>query len=262
MKKSTSSRFLLQMTMACICWISFSLPARAINSPPPKDMAEARQWFEKGLEAAGAHDIKFVDRPDQYLNITFNDGKGHDVALVPAFVNNVVFGVDKKTSAWVVYYAEEGSEGADQDTTVAEDRREDAERFCQGLLFIVRQAQKDWDTYAKLTKAEFKPKADAWRAKTVKPELSPDAVPHKAQAEAADRDKDVYRALAEYKLALKADPLWPVGQYRAAELAAEIGMFRLAVLRMQSYLMLIPDAPDAQRGQGEIKDWQDQAVHL
>jgi hypothetical protein len=60
---------------------------------------------------------------------------------------------------------------------------------------------------------------------------------------------------------LRVYPLWPEGHYNLAMLAGEIGGrpgYDIAIFHMQSYLELLPEAPDARPAKDSIIVWQDQ----
>lgn len=104
--------------------------------------------------------------------------------------------------------------------------------------------------------AGFQEEARAWRALPVKPGL-PDGV-RRSQllAEDAIRNKSFEEAINRYEQGLQALPLWPEGQFNAALLYGEIGIYGQAVLHMKRYLELRPDAPDAPSARDQVVIWQ------
>jgi hypothetical protein len=50
--------------------------------------------------------------------------------------------------------------------------------------------------------------------------------------------------------------MWPQGWFNAAVVAASLGYYADAAEHMQSYLELMPDAPDAQSARDQIAMWQ------
>jgi len=104
--------------------------------------------------------------------------------------------------------------------------------------------------------AAFSASAKAWLATTPKPEMSDDTRAYKALAEDAFKRKDFPAALDAHGKALDKYPMWPAGQYNTAVLAAETEDYELAALHMRRYLVLAPDAKDAQAAKDKLLLWQ------
>ena len=109
--------------------------------------------------------------------------------------------------------------------------------------------------------AAFSTAAKVWRENPAKPPLSPEAERHRILAENAIQEKDFDRAINEYEAGLAISPTWPEGQFNVALLCGEKGDYDEAVLHMQEYLALVPDAPDAQAAKDKITIWQDKIAH-
>jgi regulator of sirC expression with transglutaminase-like and TPR domain len=78
-------------------------------------------------------------------------------------------------------------------------------------------------------------------------------------AEDAVKNNKPVEALNDYEIGLQSCPTWPEGHFNAALIAAELGDFANAVEHMQSYLELVPNAPDAQAARDQITIWQHKA---
>ncbi len=103
---------------------------------------------------------------------------------------------------------------------------------------------------------QFRQQAVAWRALATKPPL-PDAVRiRRIAAEDAIKNSHPDAALEYYEEGLDLYPTWPEGHFNAALIAAELGDYTDAVEDMQSYLELVPNAPDAQASRDQIDLWQ------
>ena len=102
----------------------------------------------------------------------------------------------------------------------------------------------------------FTVSARKWLAATPKPEMPDDARAYKALAEDVFERKDVSGALDAYCKALDKYPMWRKGQYNAAILAAEAEDYELAAHHMRRYLVLSPDAKDAQASKDKLLLWQ------
>jgi hypothetical protein len=107
--------------------------------------------------------------------------------------------------------------------------------------------------------SEFPQQAAAWRALASKPPLPEEVRAQRLLAENALKDKQLVKAMIHYEAGLKLYPTWPQGWFNAALIAAELGSYAEAVERMQAYLELVPDAPDAQSARDQIVIWRDKA---
>jgi hypothetical protein len=105
----------------------------------------------------------------------------------------------------------------------------------------------------------FTQQATAWRALPTKPPI-PEAVRvQRLMAEDSVKEKKPASALIYYERGLEVYPTWPQGYFNAALIAAELGLYGSAVEHMQSYLELVPDAPDAQPARDQIVIWRTKA---
>lgn len=104
------------------------------------------------------------------------------------------------------------------------------------------------------------PKFDAvvqsYRAASPKPQLPEEARKYKIQAEGAVNDKDFAEAANLYGRALEIAPWWPDGHFNRALVSAALKRFDQAIVEMQHYLALTPDAPDARLAQDHVYQWQ------
>ncbi len=103
---------------------------------------------------------------------------------------------------------------------------------------------------------DFSQRAAAWRAQNPRPPLPDDIRALRLLAEDAVKQKQPAEALNYYEMALEKYPTWPEAWFNAALIAGEMGYYGDAVEHMQSYLELVPDAPDAQAARDQIGMWQ------
>jgi hypothetical protein len=104
--------------------------------------------------------------------------------------------------------------------------------------------------------AAYQEEAKAWRALPVKPGLPEGVRRSQILAEDAIRNKAFEEALDHYEQGLQALPLWPEGQFNAALLYGELGIYGQAVIHMKRYLELRPDASDAPSARDQVVIWQ------
>lgn len=102
----------------------------------------------------------------------------------------------------------------------------------------------------------FQEEARAWRALPVKPGIPEGVRRSQLLAEDAIRNKNFEEAVDFYEQGLNVSPLWPEGQFNAALLYGEMGIYGQAVIHMKRYLELRPDAPDAQAARDQVVIWQ------
>ncbi|TSA41213.1 MAG: tetratricopeptide repeat protein [Verrucomicrobiales bacterium] len=138
------------------------------------------------------------------------------------------------------------------------DTEDDALKFVDALLTL-KAAEFAPDTEVVANFAAFTTEARTWLAATPKPEMSEEARTYKVLAEDAFKRKDFTAALDAYCDALDKYPMWPAGQYNAASLAAEAEDYDLAAQHMRRYLVLSPDAKDAQAAKDKLLLWQHKA---
>lgn len=103
---------------------------------------------------------------------------------------------------------------------------------------------------------DFHQQAMAWRQLATKPPLPEEVRVQRLLAEDAVKNKKPEEALGFYETGLDLYPTWPQGRFNAALIAAELGFYADAVEHMQSYLELVPDAPDSQAARDQIAIWQ------
>jgi hypothetical protein len=105
----------------------------------------------------------------------------------------------------------------------------------------------------------FHEQAAAWRALSVKPDLSEEARRQRLLAESYLREKDFKGSIEHYKLGLRADLTWPEGWFNLALLYAETSDYSAAAASMKNYLELMPNSTDAAAARDKIVLWEDKA---
>lgn len=220
---------------------------------PPKDMEEAQKWFKDGLDPASQKSLAFRANEQGVPYITWSTKNGTTTALMIVWITSIQPAI-RQDGLWKVHYTIEGDTFDYWEGSASRDR---AERYREAILFLARDAQRKFEATAAAKLESFKAQVEAWRALTEKPKLPDSAYQHKVLAEEAYKNKDLKKAFAEYQAGLAAFPTWPEGQFNDALIAGELQHYRLAVHRMKEYLMLAPDATDAQAAKDKIIIWQD-----
>jgi hypothetical protein len=80
------------------------------------------------------------------------------------------------------------------------------------------------------------------------------------QVTGAVNDKDFVGAASTLEKGESDAPWWPPFRFDHAIVLAELGDYRSALVEMQRYLALAPDAPNARQAQDKIYDWQRKAT--
>lgn len=128
-----------------------------------------------------------------------------------------------------------------------------ASRIADALYVLKRDASSrpgDYDAHFDASLPEYR------RIATSDIEIPENAVKFKVQAEGAVRDKQFDLAADLYFEALQLVPWWPVGHFNRALVLGEIGEYDDAILEMQRYVQLVPDAANARAAQDKIYDWE------
>jgi tetratricopeptide (TPR) repeat protein len=136
-------------------------------------------------------------------------------------------------------------------------KESDAQRFVDAANRLIYAARTGYTEPSEWQ--SFRAQADAWRKSNPSPNLPLDADRERILAESAIADKKPDLAVQHYEAALAVDSMWPAGWYNAAIIYGELGDYRLAADRMQHYLVLAPDAPDAHAAYEHLVIWQDKA---
>lgn len=114
----------------------------------------------------------------------------------------------------------------------------------------------------KENEARFQEALRGYQKAAVKPQLPETARQFMVQAEGAVRDKEYQDAADLYERALAITPWWPEGHFNLALVLSETDDFDRAIVEMNRYLALVPNAPDARAAQDKIYDWQRKAAKL
>jgi hypothetical protein len=163
---------------------------------------------------------------------------------------------DRKGSAFVIF---PGSIWETLNTSVYawKDER-DAQRFADSLNRLIYEARVVVTPKDDLT--PFAANVQMWREKPESRPKPPDGWDkYKVLAEDAIKDKHFVSALLNYEGGVEALPVWVEGWFNAALLYAELGEFESAANRMKHYLLLAPDASDAQAAREKVIIWESRA---
>jgi len=107
--------------------------------------------------------------------------------------------------------------------------------------------------------AEFQAKTAAWRALAEKPKVGDEVYKDRLLAEDAVKNRDLNAAARYYEAGVQAEPTWDQGWYNAALVYADLNDYFDAALCMKHYIILMPNAADAQAAKNNIILWEAKA---
>jgi tetratricopeptide (TPR) repeat protein len=105
--------------------------------------------------------------------------------------------------------------------------------------------------------ADFKLLANKYQALAEKPTITAEQRRLIVQGNLMNEKLNYGDAIVYYDKAMALDPLsYPAGYYNFALISALAERYELAILNMNKYLLLMPDAADAQAAQDKIYEWE------
>jgi len=105
----------------------------------------------------------------------------------------------------------------------------------------------------------FTKQTEAWRELDTKPPVSDEVTKKRLLAEDAAQRKDLHVAVNYYQAGLAINPEWAKGWYGAAFIYAQMKDYLRASFFMRHYLILMPDALDAQTSKDKALLWEAKA---
>jgi len=155
----------------------------------------------------------------------------------------------------IIHYTPQGSEGhqctlkvGPHNFAICNPGLADALFYLQHM-FRVKYSDEELET--------FKPKAQEYRQLKQKPALTSEQRKFIVQGNTMLEMKNPRKAIELYNKALAIDPLaYPEGYYNSALIAGMIKNYPYAIMCMKKYLLLVPEAEDAQEAQDKIYSWE------
>jgi len=121
-------------------------------------------------------------------------------------------------------------------------------------IYVLQQAATD--EALKKDESNFELALQSYRNAATKPAISEDVRRFKVQAESSVREKRFGDAAEFYESGLNIAPWWAEGHFNRALVLAEVGDFETAVVEMNRYIRLAPDAPNIRAAQDKIYEWE------
>jgi hypothetical protein len=238
-----------------------------LSTPDPSaspQLVQARQVLSQQLTRSPfVADVVFQVDPGQPRVMDYTDpstGVAQTVTLVTVLPATIQISYDPSPNAytepaWTISYTNY-QDGHPYYWQRSGWSQADAQQIADALRVVVLDARQDgqqifagkYQKFLGLCQAAFgKPQ----------PPLPEEARQHQVLAEDAVSRNDLDHAMDEYDKAISAAPCWAEGRRRDALLEGQTGWYLPAVQDMKKYLLLVPDAPDAQAMGDQILVWTD-----
>lgn len=133
-----------------------------------------------------------------------------------------------------------------------EDNRAGCAKLLADALYVLRKARQGMPTEEEAFRAAAAKYREAGRAL----QLPEDVRRFRVQAEFLIEQRRYADAIRVYDEALKVAPWWADGRFNRALVLAEAGRYREAILEMNRFLVLEPEAPHARAGRDSIYRWE------
>lgn len=127
--------------------------------------------------------------------------------------------------------------------------------MAEAIYVVKRQAERE-GFRVRDSEGEFQKVVAGYLAAADKPELPMEARRFKVQAEDALREKRFEDVASLYGEALAIAPWWPAGHYNLALVLSELEDYSEAIVEMNRYMKLAPDASNIRAAQDEIFKWE------
>jgi len=123
-------------------------------------------------------------------------------------------------------------------------------------LYALRYYDRQERMLAVEPSADFMGAASQYRALVTKPAVPESIHRLQVQAEAAFREKSYDEAIDLYEQGVQELPTWAIGHFNEALLLGERERYRRAILQMNMYLALSPEAADAGAARNKVYEWE------
>jgi hypothetical protein len=235
-----------------------------INAAPDDtpEVIQARRVLRDEVEKTPlVRQMQFDVKPGDVRSITYTDpsnGAQNVVEIVQLLPDSIVIsyspGAPNEYPAWKLSYTE--YQGMKTYFWLSSSwSQSDAQAAADALKTLVLDARSHLDASNAAALETFKQTCQGWSAQTA-PAMPDEARQHQATAESDYARSDLDDAGDEYLAAMRIYPCWPEGLHKRAEILGATGWYTGAIDGMRRYLILLPNAPDAQTARNQIAVWQ------
>ena len=236
-------------------------PIAAASDDTPEVIQARRVLREEVEKTPLVRHMEFDVKPGDVRSITYTDpstGSQNAVQIVQLLPDSIAIsyspGGPTEYPAWKLSY----TEYQDMKTYFwlsSSWSQGDAQAAADALKTLVLDARSRLDESNATALETFKQTCQGWSAQNA-PAMPDEARQHQATAESDYARSDLDDAGDEYLAALRVYPCWPEGLHKRAEILGATGWYTGAIDGMRRYLILLPNAPDAQIARNQIAIWQ------
>jgi|GEM_PF-6385550 len=252
--------------MSCLLMLSACASGPTLSEADPgatPQVTQARAVLEEELSRAPfIKDVVFVVGDENFPLINYTDptnGEGHSVALSDLLPASIVISYSPSPNAyteaaWKVSY-HNFQDGHDYFWLWSGWSQTDAQQIADALRVLVLDGRQQIDRMLATRYQKFLGLCSTYIDNKTTAPLSEEARQHQLLSQDAASRNDMDKALDEADKEVDAAPCWAQGRYDAALLEAQVGYYPVAVQNMKKYLLLRPDAPNAQAVRDQILIW-------
>jgi tetratricopeptide (TPR) repeat protein len=237
-----------------------------LSTPDPgasPQVTQAREVLDRQLNRAPfVKDVVFVVGAGEIPMINYTDpdtGNGKSVVFSDLLPVSIVISYSPPPNtytepAWKISY-NNFQDGHQYFWLWSGWSQADAQQIADALRVLVLDARQQVDRELATRYQKFLGLCASYLGSKTTAPVPEEARQHQLLAQDAVSRNDTDKALDEYGTAINAAPCWAQGRYQAALLEAQVGYYPIAVQDMKKYLLLDPDAPNAQSVRDQILVW-------
>jgi hypothetical protein len=235
----------------------------ATDAGASPQVVQAREVMNGQLNRAPfIKDVVFVVGADEIPMIDYTDpdtGNGQSVVLPDLLPASIVISYSPSPNAyteaaWKISY-HNFQDGHDYFWLWSGWSQTDAQQIADALKVLVLDARQRIDGMLATRYQKFLGLCGTWLSSKTTAPVPEEARQHALLSQDAASRNDTDRALDESDKMVDAAPCWAQARQQAAVLEAQVGYYPVAVQNMKKYLLLYPDAPDAQSVRDQILIW-------
>ena len=237
-----------------------------LSTPDPgatPEVTQAREVLNQQLNRAPfVKDVVFLTGADEFPIINYTDantGNGQSVVLSDLLPGSIVISYSPSPNsytepAWKIAY-HNFQDGHDYFWLWSGWSQADAQQIADALRVLVLDGRRKVDAQLATRYQKFLGLCQTWLGGKTTAPVPEEARQHALLSQDAASRNDMDKALDESDKAIDAAPCWAQGRYQSALLEAQVGYYPVAVQNMKKYLLLDPDASNAQSVRDQILIW-------
>jgi tetratricopeptide (TPR) repeat protein len=252
--------------MTCLLLLSGCASGPTLSGTDPgstPQVAQAREVLNEQLSRAPfISDVVFVVGDDNIPMINYTDprsGNGQSVVLPDLLPGSIAISFSPSPNAyteaaWRIAY-HNFQDGHDYFWLWSGWSQADAQQIADALRVLVFDARGQVDRMLAQRYQKFLELCGTYLSSKTEAPVPEEARQHQLLGQDAASRNDTDKGLDEYDKMVDAAPCWAQARYQAALLEAQVGYYPVAVQNMKKYLLLEPDASNAQSVRDQILIW-------